>query len=306
MFNYIVSRFFQSLVVLFVVVTAVFFMVKSTPGDPFTSDKASSKYVVEQNNKIFGLDQPLYVQYGMYLGNLSRGELGWSFKSEGRSVREIIAESFPISMRLGLLALAISIVIGTPIGVIAAVKQNSLSDYVPMSLAMIGVCLPTFVMGPMLAILFGLKLGWFNVAGLMEWTDWILPSTTMGLFYAAYFARMARAGMLEILSQDYIRTAKAKGIPGWRIVMVHALRGGLLPLLSFLGPALAGIVVGSFVVERVFQIPGLGQHFTEAALNKDYALVLGTAAFYCALLVAANLLVDILQVIFNPRLRFSA
>lgn len=306
MFNYIVSRFFQSLVVLFVVVTAVFFMVKSTPGNPFSNDKASSKYVVEQNNKIFGLDKPLYVQYGRYLSNLSRGELGWSFKAEGRSVREIISESFPISMQLGLLALAIAIVIGTPIGVIAAVKQNSLSDYVPMSLAMIGVCLPTFVMGPMLAILFGLKLGLFNVAGLMEWTDWILPSTTMGLFYAAYFARMARAGMLEILSQDYIRTAKAKGIPGWRIVMVHALRGGLLPLLSFLGPALAGIVVGSFVVERVFQIPGLGQHFTEAALNKDYALVLGTAAFYCALLVGANLLVDILQVILNPRLRFAA
>ncbi len=306
MLRYLLSRFLQSLLVLWVVVTAIFFMVKATPGDPFASEKAASKYVIEQNNKVFGLDKPLLVQYGIYLKNSLQGEMGWSFKAEGRSVREIITESFPTSMRLGLLALAIAVVIGTPIGVIAAVRQNTLSDYLPMSLAMIGICLPTFVMGPLLAIVFGLKLGWFNVAGLSEWSDWVLPATTMGLFYAAYFARLARAGMLETLSQDFIRTAKAKGVPGWRIVIFHALRGGLLPLLSFLGPAMAGIVVGSFVVERVFQIPGLGQHFTEAALNKDSALVLGTAAFYCAILVVANLLVDVLQVILNPRLRFAA
>jgi oligopeptide transport system permease protein len=175
-----------------------------------------------------------------------------------------------------------------------------------MSLAMLGICLPTFVMGPILATIFGLKLGWFNVAGFTEWSDLILPGTTIGLFYAAYFARLARAGMLESLSQDYIRTAKAKGLPGWRIVVFHSLRGGLMPLISFLGPAMAGLVVGSFVVESVFRIPGLGQHFTEAAMNKDYSLVLGTTAFYCALLVVANLAVDVLQVLLNPRLRFSA
>ena len=305
MLRYILSRLIQSIVVLLIVVTMVFFMVKMTPGNPMAADKASSKYVVAQNNKIFGFDKPLGQQYFIYLGKLMQGEMGWSLKAEGRAVSEIIAESFPISLRLGLLAIAIAILIGTPLGVIGAVKQNTWADYVPMSLAMMGVCIPTFVMGPFLAVVFGLKLGWVNVAGIDQWSDWILPATTMGLFYAAYFARLARAGMLEVLSQDYIRTAKAKGVPGWRIVVFHALRGGLLPLLSFLGPALAGIVVGSFVIEGLFGSPGLGRHFTEAALNKDYSLVLGTSAFYCALLVAANLAVDVLQVMLNPRLRFA-
>lgn len=306
MARYLLSRLLQSLAVLWIVLTLAFFMVKATPGNPFASDKASSPFVVEQNNKVFGLDKPVPVQYAIYLQNLIKGEMGWSFKYEGRSVAEIIRDSFPTSLKLGLVALLIAIVIGTPIGVIAAVRQNTVTDYVPMSLAMLGICLPTFVMGPILATIFGLKLGWFNVAGFTEWSDLILPGTTIGLFYAAYFARLARAGMLESLSQDYIRTAKAKGLPGWRIVVFHSLRGGLMPLISFLGPAMAGLVVGSFVVESVFRIPGLGQHFTEAAMNKDYSLVLGTTAFYCALLVVANLAVDVLQVLLNPRLRFSA
>lgn len=306
MARYLLSRLLQSLTVLWIVLTLAFFMVKATPGNPFASDKASSPFVVEQNNKVFGLDKPVPVQYAIYLQNLIKGEMGWSFKYEGRSVAEIIRDSFPTSLKLGLVALVIAIIIGTPIGVIAAVRQNTVTDYVPMSLAMLGICLPTFVMGPILATIFGLKLGWFNVAGFTEWSDLILPGTTIGLFYAAYFARLARAGMLESLSQDYIRTAKAKGLPGWRIVVFHSLRGGLMPLISFLGPAMAGLVVGSFVVESVFRIPGLGQHFTEAAMNKDYSLVLGTTAFYCALLVVANLAVDVLQVLLNPRLRFSA
>lgn len=305
MANYILRRFVQAILVIWAVVTAAFFMIKATPGNPFASDKASSKFVVEQNMKIYGLDQPLMVQYGRFLNNALHGELGYSFKYEGRSVKEIIVDSFPTSMKLGLLALTFAVLLGVPIGVYAAVRQNTWQDFVPMSLAMLGIGLPSFVMGPLLALIFGLKLGWFNVAGLAEWSDWVLPAGTIGFFYAAYFARMARAGMLETLSQDFVRTAKAKGVPGWRIVMFHALRGGLLPVLSFLGPALAGLVVGSFVVETVFLIPGLGQHFTEAALNKDYSLVLGTAAFYCALLVLANFLVDIVQVWLNPRLRFS-
>ncbi len=305
MVRYIIKRFVQSLLVIWAVVTAAFFMIKATPGNPFASDKASTKFVVEQNMKIYGLDKPLSVQYVRFWNNALQGEFGYSFKYEGRSVREIIADSFPTSLKLGLLALAFAVLWGVPIGVYAAVRQNTWQDFLPMGLAMLGVGLPSFVMGPLLALLFGLKLGWFNVAGLTDWSDWVLPSATIGFFYAAYFARMARGGMLETLSQDFVRTAKAKGVPGWRIVMFHALRGGLLPVLSFLGPALAGLVVGSFVVETVFLIPGLGQHFTEAALNKDYSVVLGTAAFYCTLLVLANFLVDILQVWLNPRLRFS-
>jgi oligopeptide transport system permease protein len=305
MVAYIIKRFVQSLVVIWLVVTSAFFMIQATPGNPFSSDKASTKYVVEQNFKIYGLDKPLAVQYVRFWQNALQGEFGYSFKYEGRSVREIIVDSFPTSLKLGLLALSFAILLGVPIGIYAAVRHNTWQDFLPMGLAMLGVGLPSFVMGPLLATIFGLMLGWFNVAGLAEWSDWVLPMATIGFFYAAYFARMARAGMLETLSQDFVRTAKAKGVPGWRIVMFHALRGGLLPVLSFLGPALAGLVVGSFVVETVFRIPGLGQHFTEAALNKDYSLVRGTAAFYCALLVLANFLVDIVQVWLNPRLRFS-
>lgn len=305
MLRYIGSRILQSLLVLWVVVTLAFVMMKSMKTDPFASEKAASPYVVKQNKEIFGLDKPLIVQYGLYIKNALKGELGWSLKYEGLSVSEIIRSSFPVSLRLGLFALALALAIGVPIGVIAAVKKNGLWDHLPMSLAMLGICLPTFVMGPLLSLGLGLRLGWFNVAGLAEWSDWVLPSLTIGLFYSAYFARMAREGMLEALSQDYIRTAKAKGVPGWRIVIKHALRAALLPLLSVLGPAMAGLVVGSFVVERVFQIPGLGQHFTEAAMTNDYSLVLGTTAFYCALLVGANLVVDLLQVMLNPRLKFS-
>ncbi len=305
MWTYIFKRFWQSLLVFWAVVSAAFFMMKATPGDPFTSEKKSSKFVIEQNMRIYGLDQPLSTQYFRYWKNALHGELGYSMKSEGWSVREIIAVSFPISLKLGLLALTIAILLGIPAGIIGAVRQNTWQDYFPMSLAMLGICLPSFVMGPILALVFGLKLGWFNVAGLSELSDWVLPASTIGLYYAAYFARIARAGMLETLSQDFIRTAQAKGVPGWRIVLVHALRGGLMPVLSFLGPALTGMLVGSIVVERVFKIPGLGQHFTEAALNSDFSLVLGTAAFYCALLVVANFFVDMVQVWLNPRLRFA-
>lgn len=305
MARYLFSRLTQSVFVLWAVVTLAFFMIKATPGNPFASDKAASKYVIEQNNKAFGLDRPLSEQYVKYLGNLLRGDLGWSFKFEGRSVREIIGEGFPISLKLGSLSLLMALGLGVPIGLYSAVRKNRWQDHLLMALAMLGICLPTFVSGPALAMIFGLKLGWFNVAGLYEWSDWVLPAATLGLVYTAGFARMTREGMLEALSQDFIRTARAKGVPGWQIVVKHALRPALLPLLSVLGPAVAGLVVGSLVVETVFKIPGLGQHFTEAIMNKDYSLVLGTVAFYCAFIVAANLIVDVLQVLFNPRLKFS-
>jgi oligopeptide transport system permease protein len=303
MLRFIFHRLWQSLLVLWAVVTLVFFMIKAVPGDPFQSDKACSAFVKEQNRKIYWLDKPLHVQYFRYMGNALRGELATSMKFEGRSVVEIITHSFPVSLKLGLLSLAVAMLLGTPLGILAALRQNTWVDTTAMSLALIGICLPGFVLGPLLALIVGLKLNLVNVAGVAEPTDWILPSLTVGIFYAAYFARLTRAGLLEILSQDYIRTARAKGLPGWKIVLRHTLRGGLMPMLSFLGPALAGIVSGSFIVESVFRIPGLGQHFVEAAVNKDFSLVLGTASFYCVLLVGANLLVDILQVLLNPRLR---
>jgi oligopeptide transport system permease protein len=305
MARFIFHRLWQSILVLWAVVTLVFFMIKAVPGDPFQSDKACSKFVKEQNMRIYGLDKPLGVQYLRYMGNCLRGELGTSMKFEGRSVAEIIGESFPVSLRLGLLSLGFALLLGTPLGIIAALRQNKWEDSAAMSVALAGICLPSFVLGPLLALIFGLKLNWVNVAGLAEPSDWLLPALTVGIFYAAYFARLTRAGLLEILSQDYIRTARAKGLPGWKIVLRHTLRGGLMPMVTFLGPALAGIVSGSFITESVFRIPGLGQHFVEGAVNKDFSLVLGTASFYCVLLVLANLLVDITQVLLNPRLRSS-
>jgi oligopeptide transport system permease protein len=201
--------------------------------------------------------------------------------------------------------LLIALGIGLPVGVVAAVFRNTMADYVPMSVAMIGICLPTFVLGPILAMVFGVWLGWFNVSGWFVTADRVLPAFTIGLVYAALIARITRGGMLEVLNQDFIRTALAKGVPFGRIVMVHTLKGGLLPVVSFLGPALAGIISGSFVVETIFQIPGMGREFVSSAFDRDYTLVLGTVILYAALITTANLLVDVVQVILNPRLRFE-
>ncbi len=245
---------------------------------------------------------------------LLQGDLGPSFKHKGKSVNDIIRESFPKSLELGLYSMAIALLLGITAGAIAALKQNTILDYAPMSFAMVGICLPTFVMGPLLVLVFGLWLEWFPVAGWSAWGaegffpegwpgDRVLPSCTLGFFYAAMVARLTRGGMLETLSQDFIKTARAKGLTETRVVVKHALRGGLLPTVSFLGPAFAGIISGSFVIETIFQIPGLGRHFIEAATNRDYTLVLGTVLFYATLILMLNLIVDILQAWLNPRIR---
>jgi oligopeptide transport system permease protein len=234
------------------------------------------------------------------------GELGPSFKYIGWDVEELIRRSFPVSMQLGLCALAIALCIGLPAGIIAALKKNSLLDYVPMSTAMLGICLPTFVMGPLLILIFSSGLGWFSPIGWYTWGDMVLPSLTLGLYYAAYVARLTRGGMLEVLNQDFIRTARAKGASETRVILKHSLRGGLLPVVSFLGPAFAGLISGSFVIETIFSIPGLGKFFVTAAFNRDYTMVIGTVLFYATLIILMNLLVDILQAWLNPRTRLES
>ena len=234
------------------------------------------------------------------------GELGPSFKYIGWDVEDLIRRSFPVSMQLGLCALAIALCIGLPAGIIAALKKNSLLDYVPMSTAMLGICLPTFVMGPLLILIFSSGLGWFSPIGWYTWGDMVLPSLTLGLYYAAYVARLTRGGMLEVLNQDFIRTARAKGASETRIILKHSLRGGLLPVVSFLGPAFAGLISGSFVIETIFSIHGLGKFFVTAAFNRDYTMVIGTVLFYATLIILMNLLVDILQAWLNPRTRLES
>ena len=310
MIKFILRRILETVPVLLCVAAMTFFMCRLAPGGPFDDDKQVTAEVREQLNKQFNLDKPLHVQFYQYLINLPNLQ---SFKYPSRTVGDIISQKFPVSAKLGFLAMCIALGIGIMFGVIASLRPNSYIDYIPSSLAMIGICLPTFVMGPILIYIFSLKLKWLPATGwggfdgdIFFASDMILPSLTLGLFYAAYISRLTRGGMLDILTQDYIRTAKAKGASAPRVLMKHALRGGLLPVISFMGPAVAGLIAGSFVIETIFNIPGLGQDFVKSAFNRDYTLVLGVVMFYASLIVVLNLIVDIIQVTLNPKLKFES
>ena len=310
MLKFILRRILETVPVLLCVAAMTFFMCRLAPGGPFDDDKQVTAEVREQLNKQFNLDKPLYAQFYQYLVNLPNLQ---SFKYPSRTVGDIISQKFPVSAKLGFLAMCIALSIGIMFGVIASLRPNSYIDYIPSSLAMIGICLPTFVMGPILIYIFSLKLKWLPATGwggfdgdVFFSSDMILPSLTLGLFYAAYISRLTRGGMLDILTQDYIRTAKAKGASAPRVLLKHALRGGLLPVISFMVPAVAGLIAGSFVIETIFNIPGLGQDFVKSAFNRDYTLVLGVVMFYATLIVILNLIVDILQVSLNPKLKFDS
>lgn len=300
----IISRIGQGFITLLVLVTLTFFLVRAMPGSPYVEEKAIPENALKRMKQYTGLDQPLPVQYFRYLKNLVvNHDLGDLIKKDGVKVSEIIAESFPVSLGLGLLSIGIALIIGIPAGVIAAVRKNTVVDFSCLGFAMIGICLPSFVIGPLLAVTAGLGLKSLNVAGWSSPSDWILPAVTLGLINAAYLARLARGGMLEVLSQDYIRTARAKGAAPGRIVIRHALRGGLIPAVAFIGPAFAGMISGSFVIETIFQIPGMGQHFVNAATDREFFLIQGLVLFYGFLIVGANLLADLAQIALNPRLR---
>ncbi len=303
MFKIILSRFLQGVIALVSVLTLTFFLCRLTPGNPFDNDKQIPEHIRAKIEEAWGLDQPLVVQWGKSLLNAAQGFPQPSFGNSGFSVREIIAQSFPVSFTIAVFGMLIALAIGVPAGVISASRRNTGVDYSIMSLALFGICLPTFVIGPMLAIVFGLELGWFPALGWGEPADLVLPCVTLGLFYGAYIARLSRSGMLDTLSQDFIRTAKAKGLPEWRILIIHALRGGLIPVVNYLGPAFAGLISGSFVVETIFNMPGLGTHFINAAGNRDYSLIQGTVAVLAVLILVANFLADVLQILLNPRLR---
>jgi oligopeptide transport system permease protein len=302
--RFIISRLLQAIPVIFIVITATFFLVRAAPGGPFDAEKVVLPEVKRALEAQYKLDLPLYEQYFAYLTDLAQGELGPSFKYPGRSVNEILFSGLPVTAELGFYALLIALIIGVTAGVLASLKPNTRQDYIPMSLAMIGICMPSFLLGPLLVLVFGIYLEWLPISG---WGsipgDKILPSITLGAAYAAYVARLSRAGMLEILSQDYIRTARAKGLPEWQVVSKHALRGGLIPVIAFLGPAFAGLLAGSFVVETIFQIPGLGRFYVQAAFNRDYTMILGTTVFLSTLIVLFNLISDVAAAWLNPRLR---
>jgi len=304
MLGIFLRRILLAIPVLIAVASITFFLVILAPGGPFDADKAVSEQVLKNLNEAYNLNAPLSEQYFDYMTGILVGDFGPSFRFPGRSVTELIMTGLPVTFELAIYSMLIALFIGILSGVTAALKRNTFLDYIPMSIAMIGICVPTFLLGPLLVLIFGINLellpvsGWGQLPG-----DKILPSLTLGFAYAAYIARLSRGGMLEILNQDFIRTARAKGLSEKMVVIKHAMQGGLIPVVSFLGPAVAGLLAGSFVVETIFQIPGLGRFYVEAAFNRDYTMILGTTIFFSFMIVFFNLLSDIVALWLNPRSR---
>lgn len=303
----IVSRLLQGLVVLFVLMTVTFFLIRALPGGPFTQEKAIPEHIREKIEEHYGLKDKLHEQYRRNVWNLLHGNLSYSLRMEGRPVAEVIAQSFPVSLGLGLAAMGFAMAVGIPLGVIAAARRNTWVDHGAMAVAMIGICLPSFVVGPLLAFFFGVYLhvlpatGWPPISP----TGWVLPAVTLGLAYAAYLSRLTRAGMIEVLNQDFIRTARAKGLKEKTVLIRHCLRGGLIPVVAYLGPAFAAIVSGSIIIETIFMVPGMGQQLIKAIESRDAPMLQGLVLLYGTLTVLANLATDLLQIWLNPRLRSS-
>ncbi len=305
MLRFLISRLLQTIAVVVSVLVITFVLMRLAPGGPFSKERNVPAHVRANLEAFYGLDKPLYVQLWRQVSNFALLRMPDSYRFKGRGVGEIIAESFPVSARVGGAALAVSLLLGIPVGAIAGLRPHSVEDRVAMTAATLGVCMPSLVLGPLVAMVFALKLQWFNVGGWSAPDDWVLPAMTLGLIYSAYVARLVRGGLREVLVQDFIRTARAKGASEFAIVMRHSFKLACLPLLNYLGPVAAGLLTGSFVIETVFYLPGLGQHYINAAVNNDYTLAMAVGAFYAALICLFNLVVDVVQALLNPRLGFK-
>jgi oligopeptide transport system permease protein len=306
--KFILRRLVAAPLVILLLLVITFCMVRLAPGSPFTQEKVYAEEIQRRQRAYYHLDDSIPAQFAYYMKNVLQGDLGPSLKNKDLTVNEIISQGWKPSFVLGMTAMLLALGLGVTAGIVAGLKQNSRWDYGSMVVAMIGITLPSFVVGPALVVLFALKLGWFRVSG---WSngglskDLVLPAITLALPYAARIARLTRAGMLEVVNQDYIRTARAKGLRESLVVVRHALRGALLPVVSFLGPAIAFIITGSLVVESIFQIPGLGLQFTNSAINRDYGLTQGLVIFIGTLLILMNLAVDIAYGFLDPRIRYD-
>ncbi len=340
MTRYVLRRLLQSIVVILIVITLSLWLTRQAPSNPCLKEReANTCACVKENN----LDRPVFpvwtgevldpvancdfyaqnvdaatvgpfnvlppgqwgeTQYVLYLKTLASGSLGNSMKTD-LTVVETLSAGVPYTVQLGLQALLVALLLGVPAGLFAGLKQNTAGDYATMTVAMVGVSVPNIVLGPLLIMLFALELQWFSAVGWESFADSILPSITLGLYYAAYVARLTRGGMLEIIRKDFIRTARAKGLTEKIVVFRHALKGALLPVVSYLGPAMAALLTGSVVVEEIFNLPGIGTHFVRSALNRDYNLVLGTIILYSSVLVLLNLVVDVLYTFLDPRVSYD-
>jgi oligopeptide transport system permease protein len=281
-------------------------MIHAAPGGPFDAERVVSPEIIEKLNEAYNLDKPIHVQIYNYLFNAIQGDFGPSFKYPGRTVTELIMSGLPTTIELAIYSILFAIFLGVISGLVASLNPGKILDIVPMSISLLGICIPSIILGPVLVLIFGI---WYEVLPVYGWGDnpgdKILPTVTLGTAYAAIFARLTRGGMLEILGQDYIRTARAKGLSEIRIVIVHALRGGILPVISFLGPAIAGLLAGSFVVETIFQINGVGRFYVQAAFNRDYTMILGTSILFTFMTLTFVLISDIVASFLNPTLRDS-
>jgi len=302
----ILKRLFTYIPVLLVVVIITFLMIHAAPGGPFDAERVASPEIIEKLNEAYNLDKPIHVQIYNYLFNAIQGDFGPSFKYPGRTVTELIMSGLPTTIELAIYSILFAIFLGVISGLVASLNPGKILDIVPMSISLLGICIPSIILGPVLVLIFGI---WYEVLPVYGWGDnpgdKILPTITLGTAYAAIFARLTRGGMLEILGQDYIRTARAKGLSEIRIVIIHALRGGILPVISFLGPAIAGLLAGSFVVETIFQINGVGRFYVQAAFNRDYTMILGTSILFTFMTLTFVLISDIAASFLNPTLRDS-
>lgn len=339
MLRFFLSRLLQSFVALFIIISATFFMQRFVPGGPFTAERATTPEIEQRIMAYYRLNDPLWKQYTDYMWDITPKkfaplelrnsldlktafgiDLRPSYRYASYTVNEIIADKLPVSLELGFLAILIALTIGVPLGVIAAVRRNNWPDYTASTIGMIGICTPTFVVGPIAVLLFAIYWQFVPASGWIRWDEIasgrqsisdlfstrLLPAIVLGLAFAAPVLRITRGGMLDVLNQDFIRTARAKGASGLRIVLRHGLRGGLLPLVSYLGPAIAGVLTGSFVIESIFQIPGLGREFVTSIGNRDYMLVIGTVIIYAGFIMALNLAADVIQAWMNPKIRLES
>ena len=304
MWAYISKRIAGVVPTLFIIVTISFFLIRMAPGGPFDSEREIPPEIAANLESVYHLNEPLWKQYGYYIVNVLKGDFGPSFKYLDYDVTELIMQGFPVSLQLGLLAIILALVVGVTLGVTAALRQNGVIDYLVMTLAMTGITIPNFVMAPIMILIFAVFLGWLPAGGWGEIRHMILPVIALSLPQIATVARMTRASLIETLNAPYIRTAKAKGLSPMLILTRHASRATMLPILSWLGPATAAIITGSVVVEQIFGLPGIGRHFVNGALNRDYTLVMGVVIFYGALIILMNLLVDLLYAWLDPRIRY--
>jgi oligopeptide transport system permease protein len=314
MLSYAIRRCLGAIPTLFIIITLSFFMMRLAPGGPFDQERVLPPDIARNIAAAYDLDKPVYQQYLIYLGKLLHGDLGPSYKIRDFTVSQLIASGFPVSMKLGLLAITLAFALGTTLGIAAALRQNRPADYSVMTIAMIGITIPAFVTAPLLQLVFGIYgVHLFGLDLTLPVGGWnggapaniVLPVIVLALGPIAVIARITRGSMVEVLRSNFIRTARAKGLPTWRVITHHALQAGLLPLVSYLGPAIADIVSGSLVVEQIFGLPGIGRYFVQAALNRDYTLVLGVTIFYATLIIVLNLVADLLYSVLDPRVRYE-